>query len=64
VTVPLALQAGKIIAVARALNPKLRVIASAYSVHEEAHLLRRGADEVIVGGREIARVMAGRGDVD
>ena len=58
VTVPHSLQAGKVIAVAKAINPRLRAVATAYGIHEEAHLRKRGADDVIVGGREVARGMS------
>lgn len=58
VTIPNALQAGKIIAVARILNPQLVAVASAYSLSEETHLRSRGADQVIVGGREIANAIS------
>jgi CPA2 family monovalent cation:H+ antiporter-2 len=58
VTIPNALHASAVMAVARASNPAVKVVASAYSLEEEAHLRKRGASHVITGGREIARVMS------
>jgi CPA2 family monovalent cation:H+ antiporter-2 len=58
VTIPNAVLAGKVIAVAKALNPRIVAVASAYSLPEEEYLLKRGAARVIVGGREIANAMS------
>jgi CPA2 family monovalent cation:H+ antiporter-2 len=58
VTIPNAVLAGKVIAVAKALNPRITAVASAYFLPEEEYLLSRGADCVVVGGREIAGAMS------
>jgi CPA2 family monovalent cation:H+ antiporter-2 len=57
VAISSALLAGKVVAVARAVNPRVHISASAYSAIEETHLRQRGAHEVIVGSREIARAI-------
>jgi CPA2 family monovalent cation:H+ antiporter-2 len=44
---------------ARAVNPKIEIIARAHSDDEVAHLKKFGADLIIMGEREIARGMAG-----
>ena len=45
---------------ARAVNPRIEIIARAHSDDEVAHLKKFGADLIIMGEREIARGMAGR----
>jgi CPA2 family monovalent cation:H+ antiporter-2 len=57
VAVPNSLEAGEIIARGRNLNPGLRIVARAQSDRETQHLQERGADRVIMGEREIARLM-------
>jgi CPA2 family monovalent cation:H+ antiporter-2 len=57
VAVPNSLVAGEIIARARSLKPQLRIVARAQSEAEIQHLRARGADRVIMGEREIARLM-------
>ena len=42
---------------ARALNPKLTIIARAHSEAEVLHLKKHGASVVILGEHEIARAM-------
>ena len=42
---------------ARAANPQVQIIARAHRDAEVEHLMRLGADVVIVGEREIARGM-------
>jgi hypothetical protein len=44
--------------VAKTLKPGINTVVSAYSVPEEEYLLKRRADKVIVGGREISNSMA------
>ena len=44
---------------ARAVNPRIEIIARAHSDDEVAHLKKFGADLIIMGEREIARGMAG-----
>lgn len=57
VAVPNSLEAGEIIVRARSLNPHLRIVAQAQTEPEIQYLRERGADRVIVGEREIARLM-------
>ncbi|MET3525496.1 MULTISPECIES: YbaL family putative K(+) efflux transporter [Phenylobacterium] len=58
VTVPNSLEAGEIIARGRNANPSLRIVGRAQSDREIQHLQERGADRVIMGEREIARLMS------
>jgi CPA2 family monovalent cation:H+ antiporter-2 len=57
VAVPEAFEAGQIVQQARALNPKLRIIARANQDAGVDHLVRLGADLAIMCEREIARRM-------
>jgi monovalent cation:H+ antiporter-2, CPA2 family len=57
IAVPNGLEAGEIAALARRLNPQLNIIARAHLDAEVDHILGRGADKVIMGEREIARLM-------
>jgi CPA2 family monovalent cation:H+ antiporter-2 len=58
VAIPNALEAARVIELARADNPGIEVIARAHSDAEEKHLRKSGADQIIMGEREIARCMA------
>ncbi|MDB5967788.1 MAG: proton antiporter-2 family protein [Hydrocarboniphaga sp.] len=58
VAIPNALEAARVIELARADNPGIQVIARAHSDAEEKHLRKSGADRIIMGEREIARCMA------
>ena len=60
VAIPNALEAGQIIAHARAINPGIEVIARAHSSAEVIHLESHGANHTIMGEREIAEGMANR----
>ncbi len=55
VAIPNAFEAGQVIEQARKANPTLRIVTRAHSDAEVEHLSGRGADEVIMGEREIAR---------
>ena len=55
--IPDALEAGPVVARAKAANPGIVVIARAHSDAEVDHLRGLGADHVIMGEREIARGM-------
>ncbi|HVK80760.1 MAG TPA: YbaL family putative K(+) efflux transporter, partial [Verrucomicrobiae bacterium] len=55
--VPDGFEAGEIVAHGRRLNPALRIIARAQLDAEITHLIESGADRVIMGEREIARLM-------
>ncbi|QND72155.1 YbaL family putative K(+) efflux transporter [Tardiphaga robiniae] len=57
VAIPDAFEGGQIVAKARALNPTLPIIARAHSEEEIAHLKHHGANVVIMGEQEIAKVM-------
>jgi CPA2 family monovalent cation:H+ antiporter-2 len=57
VTVPDGFEAGRIVEVARKLNPKLKIYARAHSDAEVEHLKKFGADLVISGEQEIADAM-------
>ncbi|HEY4471053.1 MAG TPA: NAD-binding protein, partial [Stellaceae bacterium] len=60
VAIPNAFEAGQIVEQARAANPGLEIVARAHFDAEVEHLLRHGADIVIMGEREIARSMLER----
>jgi CPA2 family monovalent cation:H+ antiporter-2 len=53
--IPDAFEGGALVERARAANPTLRIVARAHSDEEVAHLLKLGADLVIMGEAEIAR---------
>ena len=57
VAVPNGLEGGEIVARAREMNPDLRIVSRAHLDAEVEHLLTAGADRVIMGEREIARLM-------
>ncbi len=57
VTVPNGFEAGRIVELARELNPKLRVYARAHSDAEVEHLKGFGADLIVSGEQEIADAM-------
>ena len=53
-------EAGAIVRRARAINPKLLIVARAHSDEEVTDLVRRGADHVVMAERETASRMAER----
>ena len=57
VAIPDAFEGGQVVEQARALNPKLNIIARAHSEAEVLHLKKHGASVVILGEHEIARAM-------
>jgi CPA2 family monovalent cation:H+ antiporter-2 len=57
VTVPNGFEAGRIVELARELNPRLKVYARAHSDAEVEHLRGFGADFIVSGEREIADAM-------
>ena len=57
VAIPDAFEGGQVVEQARGANPDLLIIARAHSDAEVAHLTQLGADQVIMGEREIARSM-------
>jgi CPA2 family monovalent cation:H+ antiporter-2 len=60
IAIPNAFEAGQVAAQARAANPALDIVARAHSDAEVEHLAGRGANEVVMGEREIARGMIDR----
>ena len=58
VAIPEAFEAGQVVEQARDENPNLVIVARAHSDAEVEHLAKLGANEVIMGEREIARGMA------
>jgi CPA2 family monovalent cation:H+ antiporter-2 len=57
VAIPDAFEAGQIVEQARAVNPRLEIVARAHFDAGVEHLLQHGADTVVMGEREIARTM-------
>ena len=57
VAIPDAFEAGQIVEQARAVNPRIEIVARAHFDAEVEHLLQHGADTVVMGEREIARTM-------
>jgi CPA2 family monovalent cation:H+ antiporter-2 len=55
--IPNGFEAGRVVELARAVNPGIRIIARAHSDEEVDYLSKLGADTVIMGEREIARGM-------
>jgi len=62
IAIPDAFEAGQIVQQARAVNPKIEIIARAHSDAEVEHLTSLGANIAIMGEREIARGMIGELD--
>ncbi len=56
-TIPNGYEAGEIVASARAKNPDIEIIARAHYDDEVAYITERGANQVVMGEREIARTM-------
>ena len=57
VAIPDAFEAGQIVEQARAVNPRIEIVARAHFDAEVEHLLEHGANTVVMGEREIARTM-------
>ena len=57
VAIPDAFESGQVVEQARALNPKLTIVARAHSEAEVLHLKKHGASVVVLGEHEIARAM-------
>ncbi len=60
IAIPEGVEAGAVVRKARAINPKLVIVARAHSDEEVADLVRRGADHVVMAERETATRMAER----
>ncbi|ODR99990.1 sodium:proton antiporter [Methyloceanibacter methanicus] len=59
VAIPDAFGRGASVEQARAINPKLRIVARAHSEAEIDHLAKHGADFVVMGEHEIGKAMLG-----
>ena len=59
VAIPDAFEGGQVVEQARAINPKLRIVARAHSEEEIDHLAKHGADFVVMGEHEIGKAMLG-----
>ena len=59
VAIPEAFEGGQVVQQARAINPKLPIIARAHSEAEIEHLAKHGANLVVMGEHEIAKAMIG-----
>jgi CPA2 family monovalent cation:H+ antiporter-2 len=57
VAVPDGFDSGQVVQQAKALNPNVRIIARAHSDEERDHLKKLGADEIVMGEREIGLAM-------
>lgn len=60
IAIPEGVESGAIVRRARAINPKLLIVARAHSDEEVDDLVRRGADHVVMAERETAARMAER----
>lgn len=60
IAIPEGVEAGAIVRRARAINPKILIVARAHSDEEVADLVRRGADHVVMAERVTAARMAER----
>ncbi|WP_326913855.1 YbaL family putative K(+) efflux transporter [Sphingopyxis chilensis] len=60
IAIPEGIEAGAIVRRARAINPRLVIVARAHSDEEVNDLVRRGADHVVMAERETASRMAER----
>ena len=56
-TIPNGYEAGEIVAAAREKNPHIEIIARAHYDDEVDYITERGANEVVMGEREIANTM-------
>ncbi|MBO8133705.1 YbaL family putative K(+) efflux transporter [Dickeya fangzhongdai] len=63
-TIPNGYEAGEIVAAARARRPDLKIIARAHYDDEVAYITDHGADNVVMGEREIAETMITMLNVD
>jgi len=57
VAIPDAFEGGQVVQQARAINPTLPIIARAHSQDEIEHLMKHGANLVVMGEHEIAKAM-------
>jgi CPA2 family monovalent cation:H+ antiporter-2 len=59
VAIPDAFEGGQVVEQARKINPDLPIIARSHSDAESEHLLKYGANTVVLGEQEVARAMIG-----
>jgi monovalent cation:H+ antiporter-2, CPA2 family len=57
VAIPDAFEGGQVVGQAKAINPRLRIVARSHSDEETEHLKKHGASRVIMGEHEIAMAM-------
>jgi CPA2 family monovalent cation:H+ antiporter-2 len=57
VAIPDAFEGGQVVGQARAINPRLHIVARSHSDEETEHLKKHGASRVIMGELEIAMAM-------
>ena len=57
IAIPNGFEAGQMVQQARTLNPEIEIVARAHSEDEVAYLMKLGANQVIMGEREIAHGM-------
>jgi CPA2 family monovalent cation:H+ antiporter-2 len=57
VAIPDGFEGGQAVEQARAINPRLRILARSHSEEETQHLIRHGANAVVMGEHEIAKAM-------
>jgi CPA2 family monovalent cation:H+ antiporter-2 len=57
VAIPDAFEGGQVVQQARAINPTLPIVARAHSEEEIGHLVKHGANLVVMGEHEIAKAM-------
>ena len=60
IAIPEGVEAGAVVRKARAINPRLLIVARAHSDEEVEDLVRRGADHVVIAERETASRMTER----
>lgn len=60
VAIPQAFEAGQVVQQARAANPRVEILARAYTEADALHMAEMGADSVVTGTHEVARAIVHR----
>lgn len=60
VAIPQAFEAGQVVQQARAANPRVEILARAYTEADAQHMTDMGADSVVTGTHEVARAIVHR----
>lgn len=60
VAIPQAFEAGQVVQQARAANPRVEILARAYTEADAQHMIDMGADSVVTGTHEVARAIVKR----